>query len=666
MSTIAIISDNPTTWNRPGWKDNSCYANASLWALLYNDAYKLFINDTKIKKEITDLKKEVTKEDGTKEEKILATVDVLNSNKKIVKDNLINFQNAIQNYSTRINSSVILDYTTAIRGALSKITGNNDLLRNFFSPDEFLGIIGTVFINNDKLSLDGNVDSMVFPIITLTPDYTIENTSDKNITTSYKNPDTSTSYVLEDQLIIDYPKLGLSSDVVVEGSFNELAGQHSEKFYSIGQYKLYAFVHWQGGSHYVCYFEFNNEWYQFDDYTNNHNGSIKKVLNLKDSEIYNESFLFFYKFDNTLSLNTNVTITEYLQTGGNALIITNNATKLEDSEQPQPPARQISQPGAPKSSSSSSNLTPEASKTFISSIQVANNCEKYGQDWLDLFIDENAVPGTLTVRRYQNNNIKSASFQNINTGELTTVNVDQNCTFVPEKTATPVVVEQSSSVLPTATAAQPAKQKEKFYVDPKNGDVIQTTDFRPGSGWYVNGVKIPVESLFITNDEAKQFSESTKKGLLQFEEFKKNYEKDMNIPPFAVKQIFRLNINKDLNVVQTKPNLNNIKDGEAYFVINDDVLYIVSDRKLYDVKNNTFYEKSGRGNQSTWKLKGGTRKRNKNTNGGKRTIKVNLRKGRKTRKGKKSRKLIRNKNKLKTNKLNTNKLNTNKLRTRKA
>jgi hypothetical protein len=461
MSTIAIISDNPTTWNRPGWKDNSCYANASLWALLYNDAYKLFINDTKIKKEITDLKKEVTKEDGTKEEKILATVDVLNSNKKIVKDNLINFQNAIQNYSTRINSSVILDYTTAIRGALSKITGNNDLLRNFFSPDEFLGIIGTVFVNNPIIKINSSSDTMVFPIITLTPDYTIENTSDKNITTSYKNPDTSTSYVLENQLIIDYPKLGLSSDVVVEGSFNELAGQHSEKFYSIGQYKLYAFVHWQGGSHYVCYFEFNNEWYQFDDYTNNHNGSIKKVLNLKDSEIYNESFLFFYKFDNTLSLNTNVTITEYLQTGGNALIITNNATKLEDSEQPQPPARQISQPGAAKSSSSSSSAAPAApGTTFISSIQVANNCEKYGQDWLDLFIDENALPGTLTVRRYQNknnnknnnNNIKLASFTNEKTGKLTTINVPQNCTFTPEKPGSNTGLPQISRSLSNSSS----------------------------------------------------------------------------------------------------------------------------------------------------------------------------------------------------------------------
>lgn len=416
---VFIHAINPTTWNRPGWANNSCYANSVLWALLYNNLYKDFINNTLIKKEVKDL---------VYRTKIVATVTDLNKNKQIVKDNLINFQNAIQNYNTTIESSVILGYTSNIRDALSKMTGNNDLLGRFFSPDEFLGIIGTVFINNDKLSFNNTSNSMVFPIITLTPNYTIENDTEKNITLTYTSSSPIT-YKLENELIIDYPKLGLSSKVVVEASFADLSKERSEKFYSIGKYKLYAFIHWQGGSHYVCYFEFYNEWYQFDDMGNAQKGSIKKVISLKESEVYNESFLFFYVFDYTLDMNKNVTITDYLQNGGNTLNITNDSTSLEEPKISPGPRLSAPRLSGPRLSApgSSSNPTQVSKNT----VQVIDKCEKYGQDWLNLFIDENAVPGT-PVKTVKNlDGTTTAIYKDKNTGiETSVVVADENCTFV--------------------------------------------------------------------------------------------------------------------------------------------------------------------------------------------------------------------------------------------
>jgi hypothetical protein len=382
---VFIRANDPTTWNRPGCNNNSCYANSALWALLYNNTYKEFIKDTQIKQATTDLKVNVETNSVTTE-KVVATIIVLNNNKEIVKKNLINFQNDIQNHGTIIESSIILSYTTAIMTALSKITGNNDLKNNFLAPDEFLQIISTVFANNSQINLN-NRSYLSFPIIILTPEYTtIQNNSDKNITISSDKNDTFDTYSLKNELIIDYPKLGLDNDFV-EGDFKTLSKQHSEKFYSIGKYKLYAFIHWQGGSHYVCYFEFNDEWYQFNDTGNNNKGSIKKVLNLNKSEIFNESFLFFYKIDDTLNLGKNVTITEYLSTSVHTLNITSSETELEDSIQLQ----------------EFNPLKKNVSTTF-NNTQLADRCEQYGKEWLNLFINKNADHGSKTHKDKENNN----------------------------------------------------------------------------------------------------------------------------------------------------------------------------------------------------------------------------------------------------------------------
>ena len=264
-----IDLNNPETWNRPGWEANSCYANVALWALLYNNVYIDLISGTEL----------IPNSD----------FNVIDSESEI-KENLLYFHDAI-NYDRHINSKDVYNFTKNIRQEISYLTNNDDWKTQFMDPADFLIEVSEIFKNINNCNIENNL----LPLIRL-GDLDI-NASGKTVTFKMYDEAKSCDFNRHNGLIVQY---GDRRDANLE-----------EKYYSIGKYKLYAFLHWVGGGHYSCYFEFNNEWYNFDDYENMHQGRIIKVQRVKRTTIYNDSFIFFYKFDETILTDINVTLTEY-------------------------------------------------------------------------------------------------------------------------------------------------------------------------------------------------------------------------------------------------------------------------------------------------------------------------------------------------------------------
>jgi hypothetical protein len=702
MSTIAIISDNPTTWNKPGWYNNSCYANSSLWAILYNNNYYPTIENI---------------------DKTVVTPD-----QNIIINGLTNFHNNIINNNNEITYNDFYNNSTLIiRQKIAELTKdkvpkdeNGDYwLTQPASPYHFLEEIQAIL----QPSLNGGV---LFQFQPLGVDETLENSSNNIIQITYTKTNTSNDIKVGENLIIEYAII---------------PGYPIDKYFRIGQYELYAFLYYPGGIHYSCFFSLLNSsneliWYKFDDYTNSHQGSIELVGDI--SKIDNTLFffqttLFFYKkniskkFSNELcsklmgyDINTNQ------KSSQQALLKAQNALTPESN----PNLIKNTSSSAAKSSSSSSNLTPAApGATFISSIQVANNCEKYGQDWLDLFIDENALPGTLTVKRHQNknnnknnnNNIKLASFTNEKTGELTTINVPQNCTFTPEKTATPVVVAPAPLSRTESTDSTVTLTDDDVYSESEINGNIKDLDLKKvyntvDANNTLNEKSIPIfivfdngsinseylhsnvnvntskdsdtdktdlflaTGIFLSKDNATNFLEKQKLGQsTATTDASILTDKELtNIGP-NTKQIIneyviKFNTNKtdvyDINQIDVLKN-KNVKEflekntDKKCFKSDDNNYYIpitdIKDSiKWYNIYNNKIcnLDLNACKIQTKNQFNGGTR-RNRN-------IKFETRKGKGKGKGKrKTRKLIRHKNKLRTNKLRTNKLRTNKLRTNK-
>jgi hypothetical protein len=224
-----------------------------------------------------------------------------NSNREIVgyegeiQTNLIEFYNAIHS-SQQMTRADVYSITENIRGYLSRITGNKKWLSTTFDPAEFLTQISGIFENVNNC----NINSNLLPFIRVS-DLNI-NAYGKNVTCNMFGDRKSCDFI-HNGLIVQY---GDGRDAILE-----------EKYYLIGKYKLYAFLHWVGASHYSCYFEFNNKWYFFDDL----NDYIREVPTLKRKIIYNESFLFFYKFDESISRDINVTLTDYFASDDRTLSI---------------------------------------------------------------------------------------------------------------------------------------------------------------------------------------------------------------------------------------------------------------------------------------------------------------------------------------------------------
>ena len=284
-----INPNDPRTWNRPGWANNSCYANAALWALLYNDIYINLIKTTPIK-------------------------EANNTQQSDIKIALNTFYKNVHNYQQEKN---VYKNTKIIREALSTITNDVTWLNSSFDPSEFLRAISNIYnisqINNTLIVSQNNPEIMFLPIINLPFNYTIKNNNNNNIVIT--DNDILTGGIAQqlnynfnacNGLILEYPKPGVVNQTNAEANFRDITRITIDKWYSIGQYKLYAFLHWQGGYHYACYFEFNDHWYIFDDTGNGSKGSIINADMRNISLILsNQSFLIFYKIDNNLDLNSN-------------------------------------------------------------------------------------------------------------------------------------------------------------------------------------------------------------------------------------------------------------------------------------------------------------------------------------------------------------------------
>ena len=368
-----------------------------------------------------------------------------------------------------------------------------------------------------------------------------------------------------------------------------------------------------------------------------------------------------------------------------------------------------------KGPSSQKQNSKQAPTTFTSSIQVANNCEKYGEDWLNLFIQENAVPGSTVQLTTNPDNTKTLSSVNQNGIVTSVVNVPQDCTFVPPPSSSgqsqisvpvpvpvPTILQLTEENLKIVSPNSPPDSASGSPSASPKADSVKSDETFNSNGTLVQKEKEnQVASPTSTAEEAQlgspvvppqQDDENTIKQQLldnikndnltiygslkdsKVREALQNAQigniiisdKIMDEPiPYESKTIVIYN-NEPYMVYKNKDNtkgLIKIKDATLFTERSDKTL-----KKKESKKNgNTTYPRFDTKNSIDG---GGTRrKRNKNTNGGKRTRK-GKRKGnlRKTRKGKRTRKLIRHKNKLKTNKLRTRKLklNTNKLRTRKA
>lgn len=285
-----IDRNNPETWNRPGWESNSCYANSALWALLYNNVYVDLISGTELIPNVD--------------------LNVVESESEI-KENLSNFHYAI-NSDERMNSIDVYNFTKNIRQEISNLKKAEEWKTEGMDPADFLMAISQIYTKINNCDINSNL----LPLIRL-GDLNI-NASGKTVTFKMFGEAKSCDFNSNDGLIVQY---GDGRDPILE-----------EKYYSIGKYKLYAFIHYINRNHYSCYFEFNNEWYNFDDLENGHQGRIIKVERVERKIIYNESFIFFYKFDETILTDINVTLTEYFSRDDRTLSIVDDHEPLANSK----------------------------------------------------------------------------------------------------------------------------------------------------------------------------------------------------------------------------------------------------------------------------------------------------------------------------------------------
>lgn len=602
---MSIDSNNPTTWNRPKWENNSCYANASLWGLLYNDIFIDLIKNTETKNE---------KADKQFQNKTIPA-DIINNNRTTIKRNLIEFHNSIQNTSNKKSPEEVYSYTRNIRESLTNIS-NSNWNTITADPQEFLSIISEQFdeINICNSSTRNTPENKFLPIINLPQKSIVTNETPKTISIK-TNYDTNECKFNQDTngLIVQYGGPG---------------AQIPEKFYSIGQYKLYAFLHYINEGHYACYFEFNDNWYIFDDFENNRNGSIVSVDLTKNSSkiIREECYLFFYKIDDSLKLGENVLFSAKFKFQKEA---TNQQAKPLVKSQVKP--------------------LEEESEVFTSSIQKINKCEQYGNDWLNLFITE---PGTTITKTKTKTGEEIVSVEKDGV-TLTRIAVPENCTFVePQKAPvsssfqsptqsmsrsssldSDVTIASTGTMIEKQTKAQP-----KWYLDEENQNNVVTIEPENGKYKYNNKDITSSPNLFKTEQKAITKKELYDKADKALEILKESIDKNIQIPE-NIKNIIEKYPTQGIIVFDKLPNKRDIEDEQIIYV--DGNIYVVyGDKQLYNINNNATLTKSG----INWiEAKGGTRKRKVTNN-------------------KLSIKNIKNKNK---NKLRTKKHIINKRKTRK-
>ena len=198
----------------------------------------------------------------------------------------------------------------------------------------------------------------------------------------------------------------------------------------IGDLYIHSIVYHDGtsssGGHYTCYFKMANNWYLFDDgakkVENTNAKTLPELLSLQSDISQNCAFLFY---------TTNAIVSS-------PLINQDDYQKYYDVVQKYIIDNiSLQSRIAAVSSSSNSTQVPTSKNT----IQNPDICEKYGQEWLDLFIDANAVPNTsFSVSKGSNqgpsgtkqgSNI-NLTYKNKTNGSDTTVVVPELCLAQPQ------------------------------------------------------------------------------------------------------------------------------------------------------------------------------------------------------------------------------------------
>ena len=462
-------------------------------------------------------------------------------------------------------------------------------------------------------------------------------------------------------IVINYNMMTNSASGNGESLWQRTDNFIQDKYFRIGRYNLSAFSCTSPG-HYTCYFMFNDKWYIMND-NPNETLLVDHTTEEFKHKLFRNSFLFFYSYnpknkDNSnklCSIEFDYDIKEKQREINAKLLSTPRSSSA-------PISSALSQLFTSRStlgSSSSSGQTPYKDTLNVSPNQ-SNICEKYGDEWLNLFVSANASSGTII-------------HTTINGIPLSSVNVQANCTFVPGASP-PLTIKPPPQQTPGSQTGSPSVTPGSQTGSPSVTPGSQTGSQSPAATGVVAAPVTPVTppaapkgppatGAQITAAADADAALATAKTNLKID--------NKSIPQNVLDNLYSKTTVEPNNIFKNKqhPPFNTLNFNDLVYDSTNKQLYMVVNitgqypKKFLNLNNGKLY-KNKLDSQNDTIYSGGTRKRNRNINGGKKTRKGkikgkrHLRKGRKTRKGKRTRKHIRHKNKLKTNKLNTNKLRT--------
>ena len=420
----ASINDNVLEWSWPKNSGLSCYADTALWALLHkqDNAFYNLVNSTNDDDIIHNYNLQKKKKNCSVNDYISLKENILNfynnilipkqELKKYVSNIIGIFNNCFPEHNnnwldecdanefiqTLLRIHTIETTKNKINNSIT-YQGNENITQtdtNFYeldnpSDDPAKDDISEPTINNTAIiNIQISPDSLNFKEITKTIDnkliikYPTENTDIKE-RESERFPNkliirrtlisTYTSDKNIDAFIINFTRM--SNNVLGIIKKNDSPVNFPFK---IGDLMLNSIIIHRGNDfkrgHYYCYFKHNNKWFKMDD-----TDGISKV----NGEIYNEPNIFI-----------NCSTLVYYNASQPELDLTTDQYAHELFEkgkrQPlprQPPLRQPPSRLAPSltSTEQQGQLTDEE-KVFTSQLQVTNNCEQHGKNWLELFVPE--------------------------------------------------------------------------------------------------------------------------------------------------------------------------------------------------------------------------------------------------------------------------------------
>lgn len=379
----------------------------------------------------------------------------------IVTANNAPVNNYIPTVTENSGDIISLDSISSIDFDVTPITINGNVLTINYKKQEFNP---PIVIREDELDKNNQVimiPEILNQIETKNPDGTIKMIKkQKDTENSYTSKQVTVTYEYKNNQAIDYliiPISRVDHNASNDHSKNETKINILEK---IGDLHIHSIVVHIGGGpksgHYVCYFKMRNndtdEWYLFDD-------SVEKVTKMnaqnfneltdKDPNIQKSCAFLFY------TTNTN----------GGANVVNQDEfekyyTFVNDSKAEY--QKNKNQSSLTTSSVPSSTLPKVQTTTPKKTVQTVDKCEKYGEEWLNLFIAKNAAPGSSVEYVENPDGTKTARVKDKKTGIVTSfVAADENCTFVQSNGLTKSATQsQSQSTAQsqsqsTASANQP-------------------------------------------------------------------------------------------------------------------------------------------------------------------------------------------------------------------